>query len=70
MRQVGRKGEGEKWCEYESQLSCMAWKVYEDEKAKAALAAAEEERRAAQREQMQARVRRFQAQRGEVIQLD
>lgn len=70
LKQVGRTKEGEQWCEYDSHLNWMACKVFEEEKAREAAIAAEEGRRAAQREQMQLRVRRAQVQRSEVIELD
>lgn len=69
LQQVGRTKEGEKWCEYDSALTKVAWQVYENEKAKAAAIAAEEERRMAQRASMQSRLG-LHRQRREVIELD
>lgn len=49
---VGRKGEGEVWCEVERLLGEIGWQVEEEEKAKAAWMAAEEEKRARRRVQV------------------
>lgn len=64
---VGRKGEGEEWCEFERALGGIAWRVEQEERAKAAWMAAEEEKRARGRArvQMHARVNRR-----EVVEID
>lgn len=60
---VGRKGEGEEWCEFERALGGIAWRVEEEERAREAWRVAEEEKRA--RVQMHAR-----AHRREVVEID
>ena len=64
---VGRKGEGEEWCEFERALGGIAWRVEEEERVRAAWMAAEEEKRARGRArvQMHARVNRR-----EVVEID
>lgn len=69
LNQVGRTKEGEKWLEYDSALSQVAWRVYEEEKARAAARAAEEERIAQRASVIRARLG-LQRQRGEVVELD
>lgn len=64
---VGRKGEGEEWCEFERLLGGIAWREEEDERARAAWMAAEEERRARGRVRVQVHAR---AHRREVVEID
>ena len=62
---VGRKEEGERWCEFDGQLNEIAWQVEQEERAKAARIAAEEER------EKRARVQTFVHMYGrEVVEID
>ena len=64
---VGRKGEGEEWCEFERALGGIAWRVEEEERVRAAWMAAEEEKRARARARVQMHAR---AHRREVVEID
>lgn len=44
LMRVGRKEEGERWCEFDGQLNGIAWQVEQEERARAAWRAAEDER--------------------------
>jgi hypothetical protein len=66
---VGRKVEGELWCGFEGELGEIAWRVEEEERARAAWVAAEEEKRARARARLGVQVQ-VQAHRREVVEID